>query len=216
MKKFLILFCFATLLPLQGIFADYPFDTWVRKVTLTMKNGSQKTGFIVWNLDPNKQKFDIDYFLKFYLKKTNNMTSFDLYANIYHVNDDGVLNGFVLRNDEKQSIEANQVLKITALPNPYNNQNFDYPVDLSKSDIDLLQKKLLFTDFVDDPDSAECELYVLNFDSRFNKEEIHKILLKYCKICSDAYRNKDKNFNPKELIKKMGWEKIYFFNKCTD
>jgi hypothetical protein len=185
-----------------------------QKVKITMKDGSEKVGFVTNYSDG---KIDVDAFFDFYQNKKHGTKSFELYKNVYSIKDDGLAGSYALQMDEKQTIEAKNVVKMAPLPDPINNftaaDHFNY---LSKGVIDLMQKESLFTDSMNDPHSDDAStLIAFNYDPKFNKKQIHEILLKYSKIQFDATR-KGKIFDEEEVKQKMGWGKIVFFEVGGD
>jgi hypothetical protein len=215
MRKYFIFFLILFLFVNSNLLADLGPSVDFLKVKITMKDGSEITGY-VFNF--TEGKFDSDAFLNFYRNRTNGLKSFEIFGNLYPIHDNGLLGGYASCIDEKKTIEITNVEKINTLPSPVNPKNFNGSLDLSKDDIDLMQKKLLFAVSVNDPSVAtgEGDYYAFNFDPGLSKTQVHKILLKYIELCSAAERkkgdrSKDIELNEMNIKKSLGRGKIFFY-----
>lgn len=149
------------------------------KVEIQLKNGTTKTGFIISESN-SEEKFDPPTFLRHLRDPQNKHRNFELYGQIYSINDEGKLGGIVFAKEEKTDVSADDVKKMKLLKSAHENDERNGVPVLSKRTIDAMKMRLVFSEEVVS-EGGSWTYMAFNYNPNVKKKEVHRSLLKYIK-----------------------------------
>lgn len=122
------------------------------------------------------EKFDTSVFLKDRLNRKPKFRKFELYPEIYSMNDDGKIGGVAVMKEEEFEVPADDVMKIDLLKSVHDNDELKGVPVFSRKIINVMKRKLMFSDEI----SGGSWTYIaFNYDPNIQKEKLHQMLLKY-------------------------------------
>ena len=170
------------------------------KVRIHLKDGSLKTGFVIGESMPD-EKFDPNVFLKECLNRKPKFRKFEIYSQIYSINDNGKIGGIAVMKEEEVEVFGGDVKNIDLLKSVHeDDERKDVPV-FSRNIINVMKKKLVFADEISS-EGGSWEYVALNYNPKVPKNKLHQLLLRYMKGISGTKEASSYNevMNPDGIV----------------